>query len=82
MTSLSKNVRSKDEFVNGLFEYIDSKSVKPAEIVAYTSLFKDKDARDGVHVLMRYKTAQTARSPQKSSLNSSRISAYKDVREV
>ena len=40
--------------MNGLFEFIDSKYVKPAEIVAYTSLFKDKDVRDGVHVLIRY----------------------------
>lgn len=56
--------------MNGLFEMIEPKHMKPAEILSFVNLFNDVNFRDACHVLTRFQLAQTPRSHRSLRPNS------------
>jgi hypothetical protein len=51
MNQIQMSARSKEDLVNSLFEAIDPRAVKPAEIFTFCGLFTDTTFREAMSVL-------------------------------
>jgi hypothetical protein len=51
---MNRQIRTKEDLTNSLFENLDTKLVKPYDITCFVNLFNETDFRDACNILLRF----------------------------
>jgi hypothetical protein len=54
LNNMNRQIRTKEDLTNSLFENLDTKLVKPYDITCFVNLFNETDFRDACNILLRF----------------------------